>query len=110
MALLEYTKSMRFVDRSRNFEVVGPGKYQVPDDAVDEYLDHNGWQEVPTELQLTDAKWSRVKREVTEGEHDDILDQLEEAEANRVPSPRDSVMEAIAERRETLQEPDTEEE
>ncbi len=102
MALLEYTREMRFVDRSRQVDIVGPGEFEVPEDAVDEYLAHGGWREVSGARQLSREKWSKIKREVSEGEHDDILDELEELEHERAPGVRESVITAINDRREEI--------
>ena len=45
MTTLYYPKRMKFVDYGRNFEVVGPGEFEVEEDAVEEYLDC-GWEEI----------------------------------------------------------------
>ena len=40
MTELKWTRDSTFHDGSRNFRARGPGVYDVPEDAVEEYLDH----------------------------------------------------------------------
>lgn len=48
MARLRWTRRGRWLDNRRGVDVTGAGVYQVPDGAVEEYLDHpsDGWQRV----------------------------------------------------------------
>lgn len=46
MAQLRWTRNSRWRDSNRDIDITGPGIYEVPDEAVDEYLDHwtGGWE------------------------------------------------------------------
>jgi len=48
MTELRWTNEATFQDGRRNFQASGPGVYEVPDDAVEEYLAHrtDGWERV----------------------------------------------------------------
>lgn len=46
MTRLEWTHRGRWLDNRRNIDIVGRGVYDVPEDAVEDYLDHPSgrWQ------------------------------------------------------------------
>ena len=111
-----------FDDEERRY--VGPGTFEVPDDAVDAYLDR-GWErpdaddstEAPEpaaqdetepdaepEAEGFDAEafvaesWQAVKAAIEDGEADGHLEAVREAEESREGDPRSSVIEAVEER------------
>lgn len=120
---LQYTRERTFIDWSRNFKAIGPGEYDVADNAVDEYLEHAGWERPAGDSEgdtssddsmsyeerivhaetLVQEHWQSVTSQIESGEADEYLDDLEREEKRR-DSPRDSVLEAIADRREQLEE------
>ncbi len=95
------------MDRQRNVDVTGPGEFQVPDNAEAEYIEH-GWEKVSEVERTADRFWSEVKSEILNGKYDDELDTLKSVEKGRDVGPRDSIMNAIAERQTQLE--DSEEE
>lgn len=120
---LHWPRKGTFQDPDRDAEYVGPGTFEVPADAVDQYL-NRGWeqpsseegadapaaapQEPATEETEEDAgfdaagfvddSWQAVVARIEEGDADGHLDAVKEAEQNRDSDPRDSVLSAIEER------------
>jgi hypothetical protein len=85
------------------------GEHEVSDSAVARYLSHpsGGWSEVGAGVseaaaELTVAHWNTITSAVEDGEADEYLDDLEALEANRENEPRESVLSAIQERRDTI--------
>lgn len=77
----------------------GEGETDVSEqDAADAPTDAADW---------IGRKWNAVKSDVEDGQADASLDEVEEAERARDGGGRDSVLEAIDERRATLEEGDT---
>ncbi len=127
MTELRWTKDNSFADHNRGVVARSVGVYDVPDDVVDEYLDHRsgGWErpgesgesdESDTEETgdtadsefpsvkfdaetFVDDTWQSVTSAISEGKVDGHLDAVREAEESR-DSPRDSVLNAIDERQE----------
>jgi hypothetical protein len=133
---LRWTRDNQFTDHRRGVTVRdGEGVYDVPDDAVDDYLDHPGWEEPEDTAETSssseagesegdsgdnpeddsgggsedefdaeafvDDTWQSVMSAVEDGEADEHLNAVREAEQSRDGGPREgSVMEAIAEREE----------
>ncbi|AUV81261.1 hypothetical protein C2R22_05950 [Salinigranum rubrum] len=117
MPKLTWTLDRRFSDHAHGFVAEGPGTYEVPEELVDEYLDHRsgGWER-PTESDVDsegsedvsanafdaaafiDRSWQSVTSDIEDGAVDEHLDAVEAAEENR-DSPRDSVLSSISDRR-----------
>jgi len=57
MPELKWTRDRTYYDGQRGFRAEGPGVYDVPEEAVEEYLDHRsgGWERVDEEDADTDA-------------------------------------------------------
>lgn len=77
MARLRWTLNQRWTDHQRGIDISGPGVYDVPDEAVDHYLEHqsDGWEQ----------PWDDEEEESeAEGESDESdtysRDELEEME------------------------------
>ena len=121
MTELRWTRDSTFHDGERNFRATGPGVYDVPEEAVEEYLDHrSGAWERPEETsdeeqsadsqddgadvdedelaELLDGTIGEVENALETGEYDDILDELETLEEDG--EGRKGVFSAIDERRE----------
>ena len=121
MIELRWTRDSTFHDGERNFRATGPGIYDVPEEAVDEYLDHrSGAWERPEETsdeeqtadsqddgadvdedelaELLDGTIGEVEDALETGEYDDVLDELEALEEDG--EGRKGVFSAIDEQRE----------
>jgi hypothetical protein len=121
MTELRWTRDSTFHDGERNFRATGPGVYDVPEEAVEEYLDHRSgaWErpeETSDEEQSTDSQddsadvdedelaavldgtIGEVEDALETGEYDDVLDELEALEEDG--EGRKGVFSAIDERRE----------
>jgi len=110
---LEWTRESTFTDGSRNFQAVGSGVYDVPEDSVEEYLDHhsgawqrpsdgdNGTEDGDRQYPVLKGTVGELEAELEEGAFDGELDGLEEAE--RTHKDRETALEAIAERRDQLE-------
>lgn len=120
MAELHWPRGSQFRDPARGFTFTGPGTTEVPDDAVDRYLER-GWEQPdedaapPVATQETEAdadadeadadgfdaeafvddSWQSITSRIEDGEADGHLDAVREAEASRDGEPRSSVIEAI---------------
>lgn len=108
-----------FHDTERNIKYHPSERpHNVPEDAVDWYLEFAGWSEEPDNGEDDDSypedfeelsfinsgDWREVKNAILDGEVDPFLEDVEEAEEARDPSPRGSVLKAIRDRREALSE------
>ena len=107
MTELRWTRESTFHDGQRNFRATGPGVYDVPEDAVEDYLDHrsDAWErvddggdeeesdgdqeddaEADAELsddelaEVLDGTIPEVEEELATGDYDDVLDELEALE------------------------------
>ena len=109
MTELRWTRDSTFQDGARNFQARGPGVYDVPEEAVEEYLDHRSgaWERVADvddeaeaepaaedetavaqdaafskqELaEVLDGTIGEVKEALETGDYDDVLDELEALE------------------------------
>jgi hypothetical protein len=121
MTELRWTRDSTFHDGERNFRATGPGVYDVPEEAVEEYLDHRSgaWErpeetsdeEQSTDFQddsadvdedelaaVLDGTIGEVEDALETGEYDDVLDELEALEEDG--EGRKGVFSAIDERRE----------
>ena len=121
MIELRWTRDSTFHDGERNFRATGPGLYDVPEEAVDEYLDHrsDAWErpeetsdeEQSAESQddgtdvdedelaeLLDGTIGEVEDALETGEYDTVLDELEALEEDG--EGRKGVFSAIEEREE----------
>ena len=121
MIELRWTRDSTFHDGERNFRATGPGIYDVPEEAVDEYLDHrsDAWerpeetsddeqsaesQDGGTDLdeeelaELLDGTIGEVEDALETGEYDTVLDELEALEEDG--EGRKGVFSAIDEREE----------
>jgi hypothetical protein len=121
MIELRWTRDSTFHDGERNFRATGPGIYDVPEEAVEDYLDHrSGAWERPEETsdeeqsadfpndgadvdedelaELLDGTIGEVENALETGEYDDVLDELETLEEDG--EGRKGVFSAIDERRE----------
>ena len=121
MTELRWTRDSTFQDGGRNFQARGPGVYDVPEEAVEEYLDHrSGAWERPEETsdeeqsadsqddgadvdedelaELLDGTIGEVEDALETGEYDTVLDELEALEEDG--EGRKGVFSAIDERRE----------
>ena len=125
MTELRWTRESTFHDGQRNFRATGPGVYDVPEDAVEDYLDHrsDAWErvddggdegesdsdqeddaEADAELsddelaEVLDGTIPEVKEELATGDYDDVLDELEALEEDG--ADRSGVYSAIDDRRE----------
>ena len=121
MTELRWTRDSTFHDGERNFRATGSDVYDVPEEAVEEYLDHrSGAWERPEETsdeeqsadsqddgadvgedelaELLDGTIGEVEDALETGEYDDILDELEALEEDG--EGRKGVFSAIDERRE----------
>ena len=121
MIELRWTRDSTFHDGERNFRATGPGIYDVPEEAVEDYLDHrSGAWERPEETsdeeqsadsqddgadvdedvlaELLDGTIGEVEDALETGEYDDVLDELEVLEEDG--EGRKGVFSAIDERRE----------
>ena len=125
MTELRWTRESTFHDGQRNFRATGPGVYDVPEDAVEDYLDHrsDAWErvddggdegesdsdqeddaEADAELsddelaEVLDGTIPEVEEELATGDYDDVLDELEALEEDG--EDRSGVYSAIDDRRE----------
>ena len=121
MIELRWTRDSTFHDGERNFRATGPGIYDVPEEAVEDYLDHrSGAWERPEETsdeeqsadsqddgadvdedelaELLDGTIGEVEDALETGEYDNVLDELEALEEDG--EGRKGVFSAIDERRE----------
>ena len=121
MTELRWTRDSTFHDGERNFRATGSDVYDVPEEAVEEYLDHRSgaWErpeETSDEGQSTDSQddgadvdedelaavldgtIGEVEDALETGEYDDVLDELEALEEDG--EGRKGVFSAIDERRE----------
>jgi hypothetical protein len=121
MIELRWTRDSTFHDGERNFRATGPGIYDVPEEAVEDYLDHrSGAWERPEETsdeeqsadsqddgadvdedelaELLDGTIGEVEDALETGEYDTVLDELEALEEDG--EGRKGVFSAIDERRE----------
>ena len=106
MTELRWTRDSTFHDGARNFRAHGPGVYDVPEEAVEDYLDHRSgaWvrpEETSNEDELAevlDGTIGEVEDALETGEYDDVLDELEALEEDG--EGRKGVFSAINERRE----------
>ena len=121
MTELRWTRDSTFHDGARNFRARGPGVYDVPEEAVEDYLDHrSGAWERPEETsdeeqsadfpndgadvdedelaELLDGTIGEVEDALETGEYDTVLDELEALEEDG--EGRKGVFSAIDERRE----------
>jgi hypothetical protein len=121
MIELRWTRDSTFHDGERNFRATGPGIYDVPEEAVEDYLDHrSGAWERPEETsddeqsaesqddgtdvdedelaELLDGTIGEIEDALETGEYDDVLDELETLEEDG--EGRKGVFSAIDERRE----------
>lgn len=121
---LHWPRKGTFQDHQRDAEYDGPGTFEVPAEAEDQYLDR-GWEQ-PEDTDAADApaavsqeaaseeteedagfdaeafvddSWQAVVAQIEEGAADGHLAAVEEAEQNRDGDPRESVIEAIEARR-----------
>jgi len=119
MTELRWTRDSTFHDGERNFRATGPGIYDVPEEAVEDYLDHrsDAWErpeetsdkEQSAESQdadvdedelaaVLDGTIGKVEDALETGEYDDVLDELVALEEDG--EGRKGVFSAIEERRE----------
>lgn len=99
-----------FRDTQNREEYVGEGTHEVPDDAVDRFLDR-GWQ-LPADAEEIDADADQdtdeldvlldgtvddVESEIAAGDYDDQLDEIEDR------ADRAGVRDAVADRRDELE-------
>jgi hypothetical protein len=127
MTELRWTRDSTFQDGARNFQARGPGVYDVPEEAVEKYLDHRSgaWERVDDtddgaeaepaaedetpdaqdaafseeELaEVLDGTIGEVEEALATGDYDDVLDELEALEENG--EGRKGVSEAIDDQRE----------
>ena len=128
MTELRWTRDSTFQDGGRNFQARGPGVYDVPEEAVEEYLDHRSgaWERVDdtddeeeppaeTEAETADAQDTadvseeelaevldgtigEVEEALETGDYDDVLDELEALEEDG--EGRKGVFSALDDRRE----------
>ena len=121
MIELRWIRDSTFHDGERNFRATGPGIYDVPEEAVEDYLDHrSGAWERPEETsdeeqsadsqddgadvdedelaELLDGTIGEVEDALETGEYDTVLDELEALEEDG--EGRKGVFSAIDERRE----------
>jgi len=127
MTELRWTRDSTFQDGGRNFQARGPGVYDVPEEAVEEYLDHRSgaWERVDdtddgaeaepaAEDETADAQDAAASEEelaevldgtigevedaLETGDYDDVLDELEALEEDG--EGRKGVFSALDDRRE----------
>lgn len=100
MTTLRLAKPCMFRDRETETEYIGPGTFDVPDDAVDRFLERVQWERFDG---FDAADWLDVPSAVAEkriraGQQDDRLEEIRNAENGG--EQRVSVYEAIRERME----------
>ena len=125
MTELRWTRESTFHDGQRNFRATGPGVYDVPEAAVEDYLEHRSgaWErvddggdeeesdgnqeddakadaELPDDelADVLDGTIGEVEEALETGDYDDVLDELEALEEDG--EDRTGVYSAIDDRRE----------
>jgi len=85
MPELRWTRDSTFQDGQRNFRARGPGVYDIPEDAVEEYLDHrsDGWERVD------DSEEAEAADTEQEGGDESEADEAESGIAEEEPSADD---------------------
>ena len=125
MTELRWTRESTFHDGQRNFRATGPGVYDVPEAAVEDYLEHRSgaWERVDeggdeeesdsdqeedaeADVEFSDDELAEVlngtipevEEELATGDYDDVLDELEALEEDG--EDRSGVYSTIDDRRE----------
>lgn len=85
---LKWTRNGAFVDRERDVTVYSPGVYDVPDAAVDEYLDHSigGWTKPDEADGAADTADSGAQPPADTGEGETTSDESDDTETDSAPA------------------------